>query len=771
MPTPSQNRVRKRGAAISPSEDADRNIRKAHKVSRACDQCKARKTRCSGTLPCDRCVLRRLSCVYDADYARGRPPTPPPSLYGPILRPPLTIRRILTVLDSPNPAQVPGPPAVTPRSDTGSSSLGRAQTMAGPSATTTFGESPEEVEAAEVERQDFDPTSGLAFFQRAHQRLIAQQTQTSMNSHLLDGGVGGEQTQQLLASAGDKPLLLGAAEDNTIPSGDSMLPDFPSLVEFYFETCVVTYRMFAQQRSVMGWARAAQQNAQKGHALTHGIGNAKAAIVLAIVAIATLKSDRAQLHSAGTWEDERPSLQKADRYYSMAASLIETEVGMPCLESAQARLVQVLYLLQTSRMNKAWYLLGSTWHVAAALELHRQQGRKRGTSPPDYITLQGQRRTFWVAYTIDVYLSVVLGRPRHIHDDDVDQELPAAINDDEMSPEGPVAHIDREEGDEETDSNMESVIAHAQLARIIGNISSEVYSIKNVPREERLAAASRSGQELSAWRLHLPPHLSSVQPRSLIPMLRRQAIAMRLAYYHAVMHANRPFLLGGSSSSSPQSNAAAASSTLEEESIAECISSAKTALKTVQSMAADSTLLHAFWWTPYVTFCALAVVYIWEIQQSAGGRESSEEDRKVLELAEKCHARLAQSMSADSPSWRYTVILEELRHSARVEQHSGDNNMPTTTHVAPSSSAERPAIHAVGPRAVYDDQSQLALSTVEYAYGVDDAAGRSNVSDMPLSFFQGWQTTDWRDLDASAFGFFGDLTASIEPFVPGNGDV
>ncbi|KAK8015147.1 fungal specific transcription factor domain-containing protein [Apiospora arundinis] len=696
MPTPSQNRVRKRSAAVSPSEEDDRNIRKAHKVSRAC---KARKTRCSGTLPCD----------------------------------------------SPN------PPAVTPRSDTGSSSLGRAQTMAGPSATTTFGESPEEVEAAEVERQDFDPTSGLAFFQRAHQRLIAQQTQTSMNSHLLDGGAGGEQTQQLLASAGDKPLLLGAAADNAIPSGDSMLPDFPSLVEFYFETCVVTYRMFAQQRSVMGWARAAQQNAQKGHALTHGIGNAKAAIVLAIVAIATLKSDRAQLHSAGTWEDERPSLQKADRYYSMAASLIETEVGMPCLESAQARLVQVLYLLQTSRMNKAW---PETWYL-----------------PPDYITLQGQRRTFWVAYTIDVYLSVVLGRPRHIHDDDVDQELPAAINDDEMSPEGPVAHIDREEGDEETDSNMESVIAHAQLARIIGNISSEVYSIKNVPKEERLAAASRSGQELSAWRSRLPPHLSSVQPRSLIPMLRRQAIAMRLAYCHAVMHANRPFLLGGSSSSSPQSNAAAASSTLEEESIAECISSAKTALKTVQSMAADSTLLHAFWWTPYVTFCALAVVYIWEIQQSAGGSESSEEDRKVLELAEKCHARLAQSMSADSPSWRYTVILEELRHSARVEQHSGDNNMPTTNNLAPSSSAERPAIHAVGPRAVYDDQSQLALSTVEYAYGVDDAAGRSNVSDMPLSFFQGWQTTDWRDLDASAFGFFGDLTASIDPFVPGNGDI
>ena len=34
-----------------------------------------------------------------------------------------------------------------------------------------------------------------------------------------------------------------------------------------------------------------------------------------------------------------------------------------------------------------------------------------------------------MAYTIDVYLSVVLGRPRHIHDDDVDQSLPDAVRD------------------------------------------------------------------------------------------------------------------------------------------------------------------------------------------------------------------------------------------------------------------------------------------------------------------------------------------------------
>ncbi|KAK8118186.1 uncharacterized protein PG998_006467, partial [Apiospora kogelbergensis] len=675
-----------------------------------------RQVRAAVPRMCLRCKLRARS----APYAPSEPVsmTPFPS----VLR------------ASPLSAQVPEPTTITSRLGEGSPSLARAQTATtGPD--TSFGESPEEVEAAEAERQDFDPTSGLAFFQRAHQRLVAQQSQTSM-SHPRPLSGNSEQTAQLLTWAGDRPLVATASVEHNVPGGgDLMQPDLPSLVEFYFETCVVTYRMFAQQRSVMAWAQAAQQNKQQGLAVAHGIGNAKAAIVLAIAAIAALKSGRAQLHSAAassrtTVWDERPSLQEADRYYAMAASLTESEVGPPCLESTQARLVQVLYLLQTSRMNKAWYLLGATWQIGAALELHRKQSCRRGSYPPDYVTLQGHRRTFWVTYTIDAYLSVVLGRPRHIHDDDVDQELPAAIDDEDVGPKGPTIDVDRdEEGDEATDSNMESVVAHARLARIIGAISSEVYSIKNVPREERLAAASRSRQELCSWRSCLPPHLSSVSPRSLIPSLRRQAIAMRLAYCHAVMHANRPFILGGGGGSSSgnyqnSSDTATAASALEEESVAECIASAKTALKTVQSMAADSTLLHAFWWTPYVTFCALAV----------------------------CHARLARSTSADSPSWRYTVILDELRHSARAElqQQQQQQHMvhPVTAINHPGSlSSDRLPSHAAGPQPVYN-QSQLPLPSTAYAY-TDEVAGSSNVCDMPLPFFQGWQTTDWRDLDAS----------------------
>jgi len=70
---------RKRSVQVaSPADSELSGRRKAQKVSRACDLCKAKKARCTGTRPCENCVRKGLDCVYDARYSRGRPPTPPP---------------------------------------------------------------------------------------------------------------------------------------------------------------------------------------------------------------------------------------------------------------------------------------------------------------------------------------------------------------------------------------------------------------------------------------------------------------------------------------------------------------------------------------------------------------------------------------------------------------------------------------------------------------------------------------------------------------------
>jgi hypothetical protein len=124
------------------------------------------------------------------------------------------------------------------------------------------------------------------------------------------------------------------------------------------------------------------------------------------------------------------------------------------------------------------------------------------------------------------------------------------------------------------------------------------------------------------------------------------------------MHATRPFLLGDENA---------------EVSI-ECISAAKVSLELVDRMAGDSTLFHSFWWTHYVTFCALAVVYVWGIQLVRRPARQTDDEfyGKLFDLAERCRAHLRQATAGLSPNRRYDIILEELRREARnSHNHKG----------------------------------------------------------------------------------------------------
>lgn len=71
-----------------------------------------------------------------------------------------------------------------------------------------------------------------------------------------------------------------------------------------------------------------------------------------------------------------------------------------------------------SRINRCWNLFGTTARLAIAAGLHR---RRRQQSKPDFIVLECRKRVFWCAYSLDIYLSAALGRPRMFHDDDIDQ--------------------------------------------------------------------------------------------------------------------------------------------------------------------------------------------------------------------------------------------------------------------------------------------------------------------------------------------------------------
>ena len=207
---------------------------------------------------------------------------------------------------------------------------------------------------------------------------------------------------------------------------------------------------------------------------------------------------------------------------------------------------------------------------------------------------------------------------------------------------------------------------------------------------------------------------------------------MTLAYSHAVMHANRPFLLRNIRPTSDQEFG-------NSRAISDCLSAAKKVLQMVDEMAQDGTLFHAFWWTHYVTFCSLTVVYVWAIQRSSSGTSEAGsldfDGVDLFGLAESCQRHLAEATASSSPSRRYSIILEELRQEAlgrptRQIEHLSHNN------------GLEPEIGRLEPN-------------VDAVTGFEGAAAMTGFAAPPSDSFatfsgfrDNWQTTDWLDIDS-----------------------
>jgi hypothetical protein len=200
------------------------------------------------------------------------------------------------------------------------------------------------------------------------------------------------------------------------------------------------------------------------------------------------------------------------------------------------------------------------------------------------------------------------------------------------------------------------------------------------------------------------------------------------------MHANRLFLL-------------AAVHSENKEQIAECLKAATTVLEIIDGLAHEGPLFHAFWWTQYVTFCALVVSYIWDIQLRrrgvALGPEEETNHSGLMELARRCQTHLAKATARNSPSRRYAVILEEFCSEAMGQRRNEAAALTNTTHSRTELSQGQPNSKRLDPA---------------YSASMEDLMDGQNSG---YSLLDEWHTTDWLDLDSSAFGPYMDADASV----------
>ncbi|KXT06171.1 hypothetical protein AC578_1419 [Pseudocercospora eumusae] len=592
---------------------------KRQKVTRACDSCKSRKRRCTGELPCSACHANGTHCTYLASYTRGRLVQPQPSAHHDNSSTKLPII----------PRQIAPEVRLEPVGlNNGAESNARTSRAASPEGgSTNLG-------------QYLGPTSPYTFLRRAWKRFEED------GAKLLSVNAAQDDVAQ-----SDSVFSYGDRQAPQVEQDDHFrLPDVATtslLLAQYFDLAMPTYR-FLHQPTIAQWLATY-------HQVEAGVQGAtllpiRQAVVLVVLATARLINADESQHMAGPDETSR---KDSERFFNAAQARMTNESGKPRLESIQARLAKCLFLLHTSRPNRAWYEFGTTIQLIMALGLHRASNIP--STQQDHITRECRKRCLWAASTLDTYLSVILGRPALIHLEDIDQRMPDPVEDEDLTAQGIIQdHAPR-------DSVIKASILHAEITRIVKKAVHEQYSVERKRSQQKLETAAKLNAETAEWHASLPVVLSgAIHPSSLIPIFRRQITVLQLAHCHAQMMINRPSLLLLDSSSH---------TALKESQINTCLSAAKSTLHSTLAAGFSKHTFQSFWYTQFVSFTALTVIYVWLIQRKHGAAATSlmttPHEDELRCLAETVQKHLMEASQGNAPSLRYSIVLEELQQEVQ----------------------------------------------------------------------------------------------------------
>ncbi|KAH8680559.1 fungal-specific transcription factor domain-containing protein [Xylariales sp. PMI_506] len=600
---------------ISPSVSGRRGGQsKRLRVSRACDRCKKRKIRCTGTRPCEICIRDDASCIYNAPYNRGRRSHASTSHAASELR---------------NDGQRSPEfsyPQMPPDSDSQQERLTPSTDRLDPVDTTTrltsSKVSPEPI--TDLQGHYVGPASGVSFLARVRKRLHYDDHTATMFTF------------------GDAPL----PEHDPTPS--VMLPAKEAwrLLERFFDFTVPIDRMIPRPIAEQ-WLQEFLDT--MGDMREPESAPARRAILWMMFAMA-------QEHMPE--ETGSPSIDKSLRYFLAADYQLCKERGTISLASIQARLYQCFWLLARSRMNHCWGLFGTAARLALALGLHRKRSSRPDSSflPID---LDCRQRAFWSAYCLDTHLSLTLGRPRIFHDEDIDQDLPSGVEDSVLISNGLTATNGLGY------STMLAPVAYYKLHLILSRVLRDLYSIRPLSTSEQYTLARKYSQQLKEWRKNSPDFLQVENKAAppLITIFQRQRDVLNFTYWHAVVVTNRPMLLKNFTRVQGDTGGAMGGSHHARivDGVSECVQAALSIADRVFQMFESGGMFRSFWGTCYYGFSAAVVLYVYTIQQATSPVEFYEQ---YLEAATRIQNKMSAFTENGSLVTRYCLVLEELRLEA-----------------------------------------------------------------------------------------------------------
>ena len=435
----------------------------------------------------------------------------------------------------------------------------------------------------------------------------------------------------------------------------AQLPDMTeaaALIDHYFRFAMPTFR-FLHQPTISRWM----------HTLIDRkpLEAIQAASVLIVLSHALMYSERAPT----------TSYRISDRsisYLQQAKALFSNEAGPAQVASVEARLATCLVLLSICHVNECRFLFGTTHTLVITLGLHRKTPKQFKMSP---LESQRRKRVFWSFYAIDGYISVMLGQPRLLRDEDVDQEYPENIDDTVLDTATDVALCPHH-------GSMEASVFHAKLARLFARSNDLLYPIGHLSTVDIIQRSHGMVEMLNELERELPPYL---QPRAAASLgtqtWDRQNSVLGLAIAHArILATRRSILLDITSTSlSPEDHEK------YQTCLRTCLEAICAMIDRVHPMMLKQRLLWGFWLTLYSTTCAISTLLVYKMQQS---RTITPDDlefdmNEYYQKAEEVQVHLAGIAPEASQAKRHHQLLGRLKQRAnRAQSRTASRPRPGT---------------------------------------------------------------------------------------------
>ncbi|KAJ3932402.1 MAG: fungal-specific transcription factor domain-containing protein [Lentinula lateritia] len=282
----------------------------------------------------------------------------------------------------------------------------------------------------------------------------------------------------------------------------------------------------------------------------HTIDRRFGAVVLAVCAVGARlsndpRNDRTLYDGMGT-DDERSLGWK---YFSQIRMVRTNFTEHPSLYEVQLYALALLFMFPTPFGDAGWSTCGLAIRFALEVGAHRKQ-YIANKPKQDRIEAELWRRAFWNIVTSDLAMSIALGRPRAVKEDDFDLELPLECDDEFW--EHPTDPFVQPKGQR---SQMSFWYQNVKLLRIAGLVKDNLYSTrKSAPWLDSSAASNADivieiDSALNNWLDALPDHLKW-NPHHPDDNAFVQLVVLHGNYYWVQIQAHKLFIRSDSLSTS-----------------------------------------------------------------------------------------------------------------------------------------------------------------------------------------------------------------------------